>query len=657
MNVMLKSGEKIGKYRIDRLLGQGGMGEVYVAWDDDLRRKVALKLMKLKAQGAENALKRFRGEAQAIARLSSPHVVQVYEFISDATAPCIVMEYVDGKSLAEVIVENAPLPVALVLNYACQSLQGLASAHRSGVIHRDIKPVNILLSNEGVIKITDFGLARSLDVESGLTAEGVVVGTIHYLSPEVARGETATAQSDLYSLGITFYEMLRGQVPFDDESPLRLIGMIARETPPAIASFRSDISPAVSAWLHTLIADNPTRRYLTAEDALRDLEKIGHERGSYHSEVMSTAEIRLGEANAAPESSADAESSPPEPASASGVDASEIEAVMAEALRIEKQGRNRLNEESILDIAAELGVSEQAAREALNTYRVAREQRVRKRRLVEIAAVVAGGLMLIAVALHFTLRDTPKEMRSHQATGGRSGNSDLLKSVRNQAKTISVGAEWTESKLNSVETKTVLLVRFSGASGLECRVGDNSGIMIRGDYYGAPPVGTGEIFFRFQTGEGKVAAALAAPLRLAVLPFAASKESAETENLAGGTSDAVGARLAQQSGFILIERGQIDKVIANVKLEQTAFFQPETASRMGHLLGADYLMSGSVQKANGHYRFSGKCLQAETGEALQAVVLDGNDPFSLQDRLAAELYEKIKQAELDRYLGNKQPSD
>lgn len=262
---------RIGKYRILRLVGRGGMGVVYLGRDESLGRNVAVKVVNTRLEGVENALRRFAREARAIAQLSNPHIVQIYEFDPEGAQPYLAMEYVSGCGLDDMLDPvYGPLSYPEILDSTRQILTGISAAHRAGIIHRDIKPANVLCSREGVFKLTDFGLARSLAAASGgsVTATGAIIGSLRYLAPEVAAGEEASAQSDIYSLGITVYEMITGRAPFDDPSPLKLVHQIAAERPAPVTACRDDVPLELEAWLAHVLARDPAQRYASADEAL-----------------------------------------------------------------------------------------------------------------------------------------------------------------------------------------------------------------------------------------------------------------------------------------------------------------------------------------------------------------------------------------------------
>src|SRR3954468_22976182 len=202
-----------GRYELEELVGKGGMSTVYRAKDRLLERTVAIKLLHEHFSRDEDYVERFRREARAVARLSHPNIVTVIDRGEDAGRQFIVFEYIDGENLKQLVEREGPLPVADALELALGVARGLAFAHEQGLVHRDVKPQNVLLNGDGRPKVTDFGIARSLDV-AGVTQTGTVMGTSHYMAPEQASGRRVDAQSDVYSFGAVLYELLTGEVPF-----------------------------------------------------------------------------------------------------------------------------------------------------------------------------------------------------------------------------------------------------------------------------------------------------------------------------------------------------------------------------------------------------------------------------------------------------------
>jgi eukaryotic-like serine/threonine-protein kinase len=272
-----------GRYRLDAQIGHGGMSTVYRAFDTVLERPVAIKLMHREIASDSAQLERFRREARAVAQLSHPHIVTVIDAGEepaaglagqpDGRAPFIVLEYVEGETLKDVIRRDAPLEVPQALAYAIEIARALGAAHERLIVHRDVKPQNVLIGAEGGAKITDFGIARSL-AEEGLTVAGRVLGTTDYVSPEQALGHPVTGQSDLYSLGIVLYEMLTGQVPFRGESPVAVAMRHVREDVPDVQLPRPEVSAATAAVVERATAKQLSHRYPDAASMVADLEEV-----------------------------------------------------------------------------------------------------------------------------------------------------------------------------------------------------------------------------------------------------------------------------------------------------------------------------------------------------------------------------------------------
>src|SRR3954449_1545889 len=206
-----------GRFRLEERVGSGGMSTVYRAFDETLERWVAIKLLQADIRGDDDSIERFRREARAVARLNHPHVVTVIDAGEDDGAPYIVFEYVAGETLKDRIKRLGRLPVSEAVAYAIEIGRALECAHVNRLVHRDVKPQNVLIDPDGRAKVTDFGIARSLEAK-GLTATGRVLGTTDYVSPEQALGHQVTEQSDIYSLGIVLYEMLTGETPFSADT-------------------------------------------------------------------------------------------------------------------------------------------------------------------------------------------------------------------------------------------------------------------------------------------------------------------------------------------------------------------------------------------------------------------------------------------------------
>jgi serine/threonine-protein kinase len=279
-----------GRYRLDAEIGRGGMSTVYRAFDTVLERPVAIKLMHREIATDSDHLERFRREARAVAQLSHPHIVTVIDADEEPSAhdggahghdrseigqqvgtPYIVLEYVDGETLKQLIRRDGPLQITEALAYAIEIARALGAAHERLIVHRDVKPQNVLISSEGSAKITDFGIARTLS-EVGLTMDGRVLGTTDYVSPEQALGQPVTGQSDLYSLGVVLYEMLTGAVPFSGETPVAVAMRHVREQVPDVQVGRPEVSAATAAVIERATAADLAERYPNAASMVADLE-------------------------------------------------------------------------------------------------------------------------------------------------------------------------------------------------------------------------------------------------------------------------------------------------------------------------------------------------------------------------------------------------
>ncbi|MGZ5333898.1 MAG: protein kinase domain-containing protein [Solirubrobacterales bacterium] len=260
-----------GRYRLESKLGSGGMSTVYLAQDEVLDRPVAVKLLHREISEEADQLERFRREARAAARLSHPNLVSVIDAGEDEGRPYIVFEYVEGHTLKKRIQQEGEMPVDEAIAYAIEIGRGLIAAHGRKLIHRDVKPQNVLIDRDGRAKVTDFGIARSLESE-GMTATGRVLGTTDYVSPEQAMGEDVDERSDVYSLGVVLYEMLTGDVPFSAETQVGVAMKHVNESLPDVLAKRPEVSAVVASVVDRATTKDPRDRYGSVGEMVRDLE-------------------------------------------------------------------------------------------------------------------------------------------------------------------------------------------------------------------------------------------------------------------------------------------------------------------------------------------------------------------------------------------------
>ena len=259
------------RYELIDIIGQGGMADVYLANDTILNRTIAIKILRTSLAKDPIYIARFQREASAAAALSHKNIVEIYDVGEDNDQYYIVMEYVPGRTLKELIAKRGALHVMEAIDIMKQVLSGTARAHQMGIIHRDLKPQNILVTDSGTAKIADFGIA-SIQSLTQFTQTDVIMGSLHYLAPELARGEKATVQSDIYALGIVFYELLRGQVPFNGKSPVNIALKHMQEELPSLREFNPSIPQSVENIVIKATAKNLNDRYKNASEMLEDLQ-------------------------------------------------------------------------------------------------------------------------------------------------------------------------------------------------------------------------------------------------------------------------------------------------------------------------------------------------------------------------------------------------
>ena len=255
-----------------RKLGAGGMADVYLAEDEELGRRVAIKILNDRHANDDSFVERFRREAKNAAGLSHPNIVSIYDRGEAEGTYYIAMEYLDGRTLKELLIARGPMPIGDAIHYTRQILNALRFAHKKGVVHRDIKPHNVMVDGDGRLKVTDFGIARA--GASQMTEAGAIVGTAQYLSPEQARGAAVDQRSDLYSIGVVLYEMLTGNVPFTGESPVEIAMKHLSDAPRPPSSIRPEIPPDLDMVVLRALAKNPDDRFQTAEEMDAELAHI-----------------------------------------------------------------------------------------------------------------------------------------------------------------------------------------------------------------------------------------------------------------------------------------------------------------------------------------------------------------------------------------------
>jgi eukaryotic-like serine/threonine-protein kinase len=263
-----------GRYRISRKLGSGGMANVYLAQDEELGRRVAIKILDDRHARDDQFVERFRREAQHAAGLSHPNIVSIYDRGEAEGTYYIAMEYVEGRTLKELLVARGPSPLGIAIDYTRQILSALRFAHRNGIVHRDIKPHNVIVDGEGRVKVMDFGIARA-GAASQMTEAGSIIGTAQYLSPEQARGAPVDGTSDLYSTGIVLYELLTGTVPFTGDTPVEIAMKHLSQVPDPPSTHRPEVPRDLDYVALRALAKDPSDRYHSAEEMDSDLERIG----------------------------------------------------------------------------------------------------------------------------------------------------------------------------------------------------------------------------------------------------------------------------------------------------------------------------------------------------------------------------------------------
>ena len=262
-----------GRYELEEIIGTGGMSVVYKAWDLKYDRRVAVKVLRPELDADADFIRRFNQEAQAASRVSHPNIVDMYDVGRDGTTRYIVMEYVDGRTLKELIRQSGRIRPQLAVQIALRILAAVDHAHHNHIVHRDIKPQNILVTDDGTIKVADFGIARSTTQNTMTEIYGNVMGSVHYFSPEQASGLSANDKSDLYSVGVVFYEMVTGKVPFDGENPVSVAYKHVNEQPPSAMELCPDISAGLNEVIAKSLHKSAHLRYQSAAEMAGDLKR------------------------------------------------------------------------------------------------------------------------------------------------------------------------------------------------------------------------------------------------------------------------------------------------------------------------------------------------------------------------------------------------
>ena len=269
----MRIGYEVGKrYRIIRSLGEGGMANVYEAEDLVQKRRVTLKMLRFDLQDDPRSVERFHKEANSLTKLDNPHIVQIYDFGNDHGVPYLIMEYVKGTDLKTYLKEHYPLSCEKVVDIMEQILSAVESAHRIGIIHRDLKPQNILIDNYGKVKVTDFGISIAAMESATITKTNTMIGSVHYISPEQARGSIITKQSDIYSLGIILFELLTGKVPFEGQTAVSIAVKHYRDNLPSARKINPKVPQALENVILHATAKKLKDRYPDAETMARDLK-------------------------------------------------------------------------------------------------------------------------------------------------------------------------------------------------------------------------------------------------------------------------------------------------------------------------------------------------------------------------------------------------
>ncbi|MDQ3898685.1 MAG: protein kinase, partial [Actinomycetota bacterium] len=284
-----------GRYRVVRHLARGGMAEVYLAHDQLLDRRVAVKVLFPELAEDGSFVERFRREARAAAGLNHPNIVSVFDFGEDDGSYYIVMEYVDGTTLRDIIRSEGPVEPARAAEVGADIAAALSVAHQHGIVHRDVKPGNVLIANAtNSVKVADFGIARAGDPRESLTMTGAVMGTATYLSPEQAQGHPIDHRTDIYALGVVLYEMLAGRPPFSGDTPMAIAYKHLSELPMAPSTHNAAVPPALDGVVLRAMEKDPDARYASADELVADLLTVGQGVGGADPTVVAAPVVAAG---------------------------------------------------------------------------------------------------------------------------------------------------------------------------------------------------------------------------------------------------------------------------------------------------------------------------------------------------------------------------
>jgi serine/threonine protein kinase/TolB-like protein len=536
-----KPGHELGNYTLVSPLASGGMGRVWKARDKVLDRVVSIKVLKDEAD-SEELHKRFLIEAKIIAQLDHPNIVKIYAVEKLETGLCIIMEYIDGKTLLSEPYKNNYKDV---MSHFIGILQGMKYAHSRGVVHRDIKPSNIMVDHSGDVKVLDFGLAKSKHIDVNLTQTGSIFGTMAYLAPEIAKGGAFSVQSDIFSLGVVFYEMLTGENPFNTQEALSTLEKIKSEPLPKMDTKQYHCPLAINGIIEKMCAKDCNKRYENIDDIIKDLEKMNS------GETVNGLDKQLKEANHNVHTPAkDEKSQSNEPMH---INLKVAESVLANARSIQNKRDQELDRSQLGEVAAEMNISDQALEEAL----VDKNKKNDKKQLIIASFVVLAVAIGLFVSREISMRTTIER-----------GSVDNLVENVDQLK-----------KLRAYRGQKVTL---------------------------------------------------------AVLPFANQTQDPHNNGNAASCSEALILPLSNIKNLSLIERMQLDKVIAEIDLSQSKYIDPAYAIELGKLINTDLVIMGALQQSGSKARILARVIETGTGSVLYTEKLEGqfDNLFDLQDKLA-----------------------